>query len=79
MDNYIALQLFVMCKFACEDLEVKTLQQEFKEIINHISKVDFEFVNGEPVVAPRSGKSCALVIGVAWKVFKATKEQVNSH
>lgn len=46
---------------------------EFSKIISEISSVKFTFVEGQPVPEPRSGKSVAVVLGIAWKVFKAAK------
>lgn len=50
------------------------LEGEFKKIIERISSVNFEFVNGEPEAEPRSGRSVPIILGVAWKVFKASKK-----
>jgi hypothetical protein len=52
---------------------VEALEQEFFDIMKSINSVEFKFVNGEPEAAPRSGKSVPIILGVAWKVFKASK------
>lgn len=49
------------------------LKLEFISIMSRINSVEFEFVNEEPEPAPRSGKSVPVILGVAWKVFKAAK------
>jgi hypothetical protein len=53
---------------------MRKIESEFKRIISGISSVDFNFVNGEPEPAPKSGKSVPIILGVAWKVFKAAKK-----
>lgn len=52
----------------------RELELEFTRIMSRINSVNFEFVNGEPEPAPRSGRSVPVILGVAWKVFRAAKE-----
>lgn len=50
------------------------LEGEFKKLIGRISSVNFEFVNGEPEAELRSGRSVPIILGTAWKVFKASRK-----
>ena len=49
------------------------LELEFSSIISKINSVNFKFVDGEPEPEPGSGRSVPVILGVAWKVFKAAR------
>ena len=50
-----------------------TLELEFLSIMAKINSVNFKFVDGEPEPELGSGRSVPVILGVAWKVFKAAR------